>query len=78
MSHPQVVTIIAADMELIAASAGSRFKDQAKLLATREGTEAGICLDFGRRYVRKMVQLTVMVPRPLASDLKTLGREDKE
>jgi len=77
LSHPQVVTIIAADMEIIAASAGSRFKEQAKLLATSEGTEAGICLEYGRRYVRKMVQLNVSLPKPSPAQLGRLG-EDRE
>ena len=73
MNHPQVVTIIAADMELIAASAGTRYKEQAKLLAKSEGSEAGICLEFGRRYVKKMVQTTVTVPRASIDGLEKLG-----
>jgi hypothetical protein len=75
LSHPQVVVIVAGDMELVAASAGSRFKEQAKLLARKEGSEAAICLEFGRRYVRKMVQLSIGVPQASKGELDTLTLE---
>jgi len=73
LGHPNVVVLICGDMDMIAASAGSKFKEQAKLLGD-DLEERIACLKYGRRYLQKVVQMQFDLPPPASADLTTLIR----
>ena len=64
-----VVTIVLADMEPIARSAGARYA------ATLAGSEVEDPEEIGRRYLAKIVQLEIALPPPAPDDMRRVIRE---
>jgi hypothetical protein len=69
LAHPGVVTIVLADMEPIARSAGERY---AASLPEDESADAE---EIGRRYLAKIVQLEIALPPPVPEDMRRVIRE---
>lgn len=69
LAHPGVVTVVLADMEPIARSAGERYA--ASMSADGDaGAE-----EIGRRYLAKIVQLEIALPPPVPDDMRRVIRE---
>ncbi len=69
LAQPGVVTILLADMEPIARSAGARYA---------ESMPSDIPVDpeeIGRRYLAKIVQLEIALPPPVPDDMRRVIRE---
>ena len=69
LAQPGVVTILLADMEPIARSAGARYA---------ASMPAGAAIDpeeIGRRYLAKIVQLEIALPPPDPADMRRVIRE---
>ena len=77
LSHPNVVVIISGDMEAIAASAGTKYKEQAKLL-TSSKEERTSSLEYGRRYLQKVVQMQFDLPPPVPATMETLTKPQEK
>jgi hypothetical protein len=69
LAHPGVVTVILADMEPIARSAGQRYA------ASMSEAEAADPEEIGRRYLAKIVQLEIALPPPDPEDMRRVIRE---
>ena len=69
LAHPGVVTIVLADMEPIARSAGQRYA------AAMSEEEAEDPEEIGRRYLAKIVQLEIALPPPDPDDMRRVIRE---
>jgi len=69
LAQPGVVTILLADMEPIARSAGARYA------ASMPGTAAVDPEEIGRRYLAKIVQLEIALPPPDPQDMRRVIRE---
>ena len=69
LAQPGVVTILLADMEPIARSAGARYA------ASMSEHEAADPEEIGRRYLAKIVQLEIALPPPVPDDMRRVIRE---
>ncbi|HWM08199.1 MAG TPA: P-loop NTPase fold protein [Solirubrobacteraceae bacterium] len=69
LAHPGVVTIVLADMEPIARSAGERYA------ASMPEGEPDDAEEIGRRYLAKIVQLEIALPPPVPEDMRRVIRE---
>ena len=69
LAHPRVVTIVLADMEPIARSAGERYA------ASMPSDESADAEEIGRRYLAKIVQLEIALPPPVPEDMRRVIRE---
>ena len=69
LAQPGVVTILLADLEPIARSAGDRY---AKSMPTEPHVDAE---EIGRRYLAKIVQLEIALPPPAPDDMRRVIRE---
>lgn len=69
LAQPGVVTILLADMEPIARSAGERY---AKSMPSDTGVDPE---EIGRRYLAKIVQLEIALPPPAPDDMRRVIRE---
>ena len=69
LAQPGVVTILLADMEPIARSAGERY---AKSMPSGPDVDAE---EIGRRYLAKIVQLEIALPPPVPDDMRRVIRE---
>jgi hypothetical protein len=70
LAHPGVVTLVLADMEPIARSAGERYA--ASMPSDEEQDDAE---EIGRRYLAKIVQLEIALPPPVPEDMRRAIRE---
>ncbi len=68
-AQPGVVTILLADMEPIARSAGARYAESMPSDVPVDPEE------IGRRYLAKIVQLEVALPPPVPDDMRRVIRE---
>jgi hypothetical protein len=71
LDHPNVVVIILADLNMLAAAAGVQYKDQAKVL-TPDPDESKAFMDYGRRFVQKVIQVRIDLPREEGAILKSI------
>jgi len=70
LGHEDVITVLIADMDAIAASAATAYAD---------ASDASLSADLGRRYLEKIVQIQLTLPPPAVEDLARLLRgEDPE
>ena len=69
LAQPGVVTILLADMEPIARSAGARYAESMPSDAPVDPEE------IGRRYLAKIVQLEIALPPPVPDDMRRVIRE---
>ena len=69
LAQPGVVTILLADMEPIARSAGARYAESMPSDVPVDPEE------IGRRYLAKIVQLEVALPPPVPDDMRRVIRE---
>ncbi|HEX5619004.1 MAG TPA: P-loop NTPase fold protein [Solirubrobacteraceae bacterium] len=69
LAQPGVVTILLADMEPIARSAGARY---AEAMPTGADVDAE---EIGRRYLAKIVQLEIALPPPVPEDMRRVIRD---
>ena len=69
LAQPGVVTILLADMEPIARSAGARYAESMPAGADVDAEE------IGRRYLAKIVQLEIALPPPAPEDMKRVIRD---
>jgi KAP family P-loop domain len=69
LAQPGVVTILLADMEPIARSAGARYAESMPAGADVDAEE------IGRRYLAKIVQLEIALPPPAPEDMRRVIRD---
>jgi KAP family P-loop domain len=69
LAHPGVVTLVLADMEPIACSAGERYAASMPSDGEEDAEE------IGRRYLAKIVQLEIALPPPVPEDMRRAIRE---
>ena len=69
LAQPGVVTILLADMEPIARSAGARYAESMPNGASVDPEE------IGRRYLAKIVQLEIALPPPAPEDMRRVIRD---
>jgi hypothetical protein len=69
LAQPGVVTIVLADMEPIARSAGTRYAESMPAAASVDAEE------IGRRYLAKIVQLEIALPPPVPEDMRRVIRD---
>jgi len=69
LGQPGVVTVVLADMEPIARSAGARYT------TTIAGRDVADPEEIGRRYLAKIVQLEIALPPPVPADMRRVIRE---
>jgi hypothetical protein len=69
LAQPGVVTILLADMEPIARSAGTRYAESMPAGADVDAEE------IGRRYLAKIVQLEIALPPPVPEDMRRVIRD---
>jgi KAP family P-loop domain len=74
LAHPNVVTLLIADMSVVAASAEIKYADLEGKVQTNGGAGESA---YGRAYLEKMVQLEFEIPPPGDDRMRQMLRGDE-
>jgi hypothetical protein len=74
LAHPNVVTILIADMSVVAASAAIKYADLEGKVGGKDGAGQSA---YGRAYLEKMVQLEFEIPPPDDDRIREMLRGDE-
>jgi hypothetical protein len=75
LAHPGVVTVLIADMSVIASSAEMKY---ARLESAQRGAGRGADGAYGRLYLQKIVQIQFDLPAPTDDGVRDMLREEAE